>query len=186
MSNFDEFLSRFVRNYTGKKLCFVLAGGGVSAAKLALVPGSSKVLYDLSLLYDEDATVEYLERYDHFTKIEQMVSEDVATRLYAKSTRRLQDTYKIVAATSALTTNRARRGENQAFIVTSNQNAHLRLDKLPESVYSDPIIPWREQQIAVKRQKEDELVARVAIQLATDFEPETLEGMFANGTLRRL
>lgn len=187
MNAFDQYLTRLVSSYQGKQLAIVAAGGGVSISRLALVPGSSRILYDMKILYSEDSTVRYIESglMDVETP-EKMVSAKVAENLYYATTAHLEDSCNIIAMTSSLTTNRYRRGENQAFVEVVSGRWHLRLDKLPESVYSDPIVPWREQQIALKRQKEDELVAEVALKLATGFEVETLEGMKANGILRCL
>lgn len=186
MNEFDKYLTRLVSSYNGKQLAIVAAGGGVNVSRLALVPGSSKILYDISILYSESSTIEYIERYEHCPEFEKMVSKKVTDFLRLASVNRLQDSVDIICMTSSLTTNRYRRGENQAFINANGDTWHLQLDKLPESVYSDSVIPWREQQIALKRQKEDELVAEVAIKLATGFEVETLEGMKANGILRCL
>lgn len=185
-SNLDQYLTRLVSGYKGKQLAIVAAGGGVSVSRIALVPGSSRVLYDVSILYSEDATIAYIEREGLLFTAEKMVSTQVANDLYHATTDRLQDSCAIVAMTSSLTTNRHRKGENQAFIRVGEETWRLRLDKLPESVYSDTVAPWRDQQIAVKRQKEDELVAEVALKLATGFEAETLEGMKINGVLRRV
>lgn len=188
---FMAFLKRFVDGWEGKKIGLVMAGGGASAASLALIPGSSRVLYDMTILYAEDATKEFLHTYhDCLSKSavipEKFVSKEMVLALQRAAVEKTGPACYPVIATSALTSGRPRKGDNVAYICGRGDVWKLILDKLPEEVYSDSVTPWREQRIAIKRQSEDELVAEVAIKLVTGFEVDSLEGRISNGTLVRL
>lgn len=193
MTEYEKFLTRFVSAYAdSRKLLAVICGGGISLSRIAMVPGSSKVLDAIWMPYSEEETVSWLEQRsvtsEYFSN--HAVSGWAAKELW-DALAYMHASPNKVAITSALTTNRVRRGENQACIAVENEFGscevfHLKLDKLPEEVYSDPIRPWADQKIFHKRQEEDELVATVAIKLATGFEKETLEGEFENGNLRKV
>lgn len=188
MSKFDEYLTRLVREYDfDRKIQFVIAGGGVSISRLALVPGSSRVIEEIRVLYSESCSSKYLENGGILIPedaIVSLVSKWMAENLYQVASN-LNGRDRIIAITAALTTSRNRRGLNRAFIRTSRSVCHeLLLDKLSDAVYKDTVIPWRDQQIANKREAEDELIAEVALKLGTGFEAESLEGVLSNGTLR--
>lgn len=186
MSKFEDFLTRLVKSYKGNKIAIAAAGGGASLARIALVPGSSGILEEVNILYSEDATHTYIERAGYRVNDKKVVSLGIGGLLHLATAQRLQDSCHIIAMTSALTTSRPRKGDNQAYIYVDGEPWHIELDKLPESVYSDSVIPWRDQQIAYKRQSEDELISEVALKLVTGFERDTLEGMISNGVLRSL
>lgn len=190
MSEFDKYLQRLVAGYQqSRKIAIVVAGGGASMSHLALVPGSSKVLDAMHVLYSEPSTVAFIRSAGYSIAAPdeyKMVSPYIANALFLAGAHHYRNS-GIISVTSALTTNRYRRGDNHAIIRTSNSVCHeLKFDKLPESVYTDPVIPWRDQQIALKRQKEDELISEVALKLGTGFEAGSLERLYSNGTLRRL
>lgn len=182
-SDFEKFLSRFVEKYSGiKQIYACVAGGGISISQIGLVPGSSKILYGTNVLYSETATQSYLKRFHQDWELSKMVSYECAERLIAAMSNEIgfvspslgHPEVALVAITSAVTTSRYRRGLNEAWICTSRGDAHVSLDKLPESLHSDPVIPWREQKIEVSRRTQDEFIAEVAIKLATGFECESL------------
>jgi len=192
MTEYEKFLVRFVNAYSdSRKLLAVVCGGGISLSRIAMVPGSSKVLDAIWMPYSEEEAVSWLEQrttVEYFSN--QAVCGWAAKELWDALAHMHVNPNKI-AITSALTTNRARRGENQAYIAVENEYGHceiyrLKLDKLPESVYSDPIRPWADQKIFHKRQEEDELVATVAIKLATGFEKDTLKTDIENGNLTKV
>jgi len=188
-SDFDLFLERFVGNYTGPRIAAVISGGGVSLSGLALIPGASGVLYEVSCPYDTLATERTIYLGNSMTRYfhKKAVSGDAAWEM-ARAFENLHPyNTKVIAITSALTTTRFRRGENQAFICIGDGNINsvynLKLTKLPEEIYTDPIASWKTH-IIRKRKEEDRLVAEVALKLATGFEAkETLPVMFENKSL---
>lgn len=187
--DFQSFLTRFVDAYGGNKLFFVMAGGGGSAALLSVIPGSSKVLHEVRVLYSEESSLEYYkESNDSWGSTEnpKFVSEQMMDGLYQTAANVYENKYVVVAATSALTSSRYRRGDNKAYIRVFGSGWELKFDKLPEHVYEDTCTPWRDQKIANKRQAEDELLVSVAIKLATNFERDTLDELVSNGSLKRL
>lgn len=188
MTDYEKFLIRFVAAYTGKKIISVVAGGGVSMARLAQVPGSSKVLGAMWMPYDEDETHVWMEQREVDPKAfsEHAVCEGAAKELYRALTNVYGDNNQLVAITSALTTNRYRKGEVQAFICVRDDVYRLTFDKLDEGVYNDPIKPWADQTIFYKRQAEDEKIAEVALKLLTGFEEDTLTDLYGHGTLQKV
>lgn len=190
MTDFEKFLTRLVAAHTGKKIMAVIAGGGVSVARLAMIPGSSKALGATWMPYDQDETVTWMESRDVSGKAfqEKAVCAAAAKELHSAMTHVYGDSGQLLSITASITTNRYRKGDNQAFIAVNWDDPiyHLKLDKLDESVYNDPIKPWVEQKIFYKRQEEDEQIATVALKLLTGFEKETLDEDFANGRLTRL
>jgi len=184
--DFQDFLTRFVNSYEGKKLSFLMAGGGGSAALLSVVPGSSKVLHDVRILYSEESTLEYYNPTKWSKTMPKFVSETMVEGLYITHRNLEQGKSISIVTTSALTTSRHRKGDNLAYICVFGSCWELQFDKLPESVYEDTCIPWRDQKIANKRQAEDELLVTVAIKLATGFEHDTLEDLKRSKTLRKL
>lgn len=190
MTEFEKYLARLVASHEGKKIMAVIAGGGVSVSRLAMIPGSSKILGATWMPYDQDETVTWMEARDVSGKAfqEKAVCVLAAKELHNAMVHVYGDSNLLLSITASLTTNRHRKGENQAFILTSADDNvyHLKLDKLDESVYNDPIKPWVEQKIFYKRQEEDEKIATVALKLLTGFEKDTLESDFANGNLTRI
>lgn len=189
MTEYEKFLTRFVNAYShDKKLLAVICGGGISLSRVAMIPGSSKVLDAIWMPYSEDETATWLEQRTiapaGFNN--KAVSGWAAKELW-DALAYMHPGPKKVAITAALTTNRHRMGENHAYIaVDSGEVFHLTLTKLPESVFTDPIRPWADEKIFHKRQEEDEQVATVALKLATGFEVETLESDFENGNLKKV
>jgi nicotinamide mononucleotide (NMN) deamidase PncC len=172
---YDKFLMDLVGTYQDqRKISVVSCGGGsASLARLSLIPGASKLLHSIDCPYDQTATINILRGAGiYLTETDSMVSRKVALGLgFAAMNRSIRDIG--IGVTGAITTNRYRRGNNAAYISICMNWLEKRIvvvnfDKLPESVYSDPIVPWREQTIFATRQKEDETIAMVALCLATD------------------
>jgi hypothetical protein len=189
MTDYEKFLTRLVAAYQGKKIIGVIAGGGVSLARIAMVPGSSKILGAMWMPYDEDETVTWMEAREVDPKAfsNQAVCGKAAGELFMALAHVYADNAALVAVTGALTTNRYRRGENAAYISIDPETAYkLTFDKLAEDVYSDPIKPWVEQKIFYKRQEEDEQIAEVALKLLTGFEADTLKALYDNGNLTKI
>lgn len=190
MNDYEKYLVRLVAKYDHpKKIVGIVCGGGVSFSRVAMVPGSSKMLDAIWMPYSEDETITWLERRDIEPKnfISKAVSGWAAKELYDALVHINKDNSLKVAITAALTTNRHRKGDNQAFIAIDDGSIyHLKFDKLEESVYNDSIKPWVEQKIFHKRQAEDEEVAAVAFKLLTGIEQETLTEMFQNGRLKKV
>jgi len=189
LTDFEKFLVRFVASYKKpKKIISVIAGGGVSMARLGVIPGSSKALGALWMPYDEDETHVWMEQREvepqAFAK--KTVCQGAAIELYSALTNVYADNNELVAITSALTTNRHRKGDVHAYIAVNHCVYHLKFDKLPEQVYDDPIKPWVDQTIFLKRQAEDEKVAEVALKLLTGFEEESLTNLYADGSLKKV
>jgi hypothetical protein len=189
MTDYEKFLTRLVAAYKGKKIIGVVAGGGVSLARIAMVPGSSKILGAMWMPYGEDETITWMEarEVNPVAFSEHAVCGAAAGELFSALAHVYGDNNAIVAVTGSLTTNRYRKGDNQAFIAVTTEDIYrLTFDKLPEEVYSDPVKPWADQKIFYKRQEEDEQIAEVALKLLTGFEEDTLKGLYDNGNLTKV
>lgn len=190
--DYKDFLKRFIdsRNEDEDRIYACICGGGISIAELGILPGSSKVLYGANVLYHEDATRSYLKRFHQEYNHEHMVSPELSKSLYEAMTNEIgfvspsmgHPRVNLIAITSAVTTNRYRRGANKAYITFKFGTFELNLDKLPESVHTDSVIPWRDQKLENHRASLDEQIAMVAIRLVTGFEENKLD--FTN--LRRV
>ena len=170
---FDEYLTRVVNEYSGPKLAIIVAGGGSGIARLCVIPGVSKVLYSMVCPYDTAATIKLIEqnggvcRYFKHKAVSPEASWELARCWEVRGGKEVV----VIGITGAITTSRYRRGNNEAFISIGrgeiNAQYHIKLGKLPESIYEDHIIPWREGVIFRTREKEDELIAMTALNLAT-------------------
>jgi nicotinamide mononucleotide (NMN) deamidase PncC len=194
MTEYEKFLARFVQQYENqKKIVAVICGGGVSFSRIAMTPGSSKILDAIWMPYSEEETISWLEN----RNMESTAFQNAAVGGWAA--KELWDALDYIhkekslklSITAALTTNRPRKGDNRAYIGVErefNTGAIYKLsfDKLPEEIYTDSIVPWAEQKIFNKRKQEDEMVAMVAVKLLTGFEKETLQELYDNGQLEKV
>ena len=157
--NYEDFVSKFFgKNET--KVKFICAGVGYNLAKIMSVPGASKVLDSMRFLYSEDSLNDYIGE-----SVEKSVCLDTAIKL----TNFKPDIGKIsVGITGAITTNRYRKGSNEAFIsIRDNKNNlsnyHILLPKLDEESYKlrsvNPV------NIQVLREWEDNVISMTALQL---------------------
>lgn len=175
---FDEYLTKIIAEYEGPKLSFIVAGGGSAVSRIASIPGASKVLHSMYCGYEQEAMIRLIERNVHVCRHfkEKAVSMESAwelARAWEGAISWDRDKHKavIVAITGAITTNRDRRGKNEAFISIgagpTNTQYHVQLGKLPSKVYEDEIKEWRDLIIAATREKEDEHIAMLALTIAT-------------------
>lgn len=136
----QDFLSKYSLK---KKIAFVVTGGGTSVSELLQVPGSSSVVNSVYIPYSfEEAIRFYNDCWGMNKKVaselvkaymEKTVSRKVAENLCCSGMERW-DECLVVSCTASLTTNRYRRGKNEAYIGIGSGNAwntyHLELEKL--------------------------------------------------------
>ena len=117
------------------KIVLAVTGGGAACiSDLLTVPGASQTVLEVVVPYSSSALKELLGKSSN-----QSVSLETAREMASVCRERAQilDPGNIqvagVACTAALTTNRSRRGDNQAWVVVSTHEAnyefHLELDK---------------------------------------------------------
>ena len=117
------------------KIVLAVTGGGAACiSDLLTVPGASQTVLEVVVPYSSSALKELLGKSSN-----QSVSLETAREMASVCRERAQilDPGNIqvagVACTAALTTNRSRRGDNQAWVVDSTHEAnyefHLELDK---------------------------------------------------------
>ena len=117
------------------KIVLAVTGGGAACIyDLLTVPGASQTVLEVVVPYSSSALKELLGKSSN-----QSVSLETAREMASVCRERAQilDPGNIqvagVACTAALTTNRSRRGDNQAWVVVSTHEAnyefHLELDK---------------------------------------------------------
>ena len=191
-----EFLEDLIATHRDDQPYFfgVAAGGGVALADLLKLPGASKVVKGIYLPYAVIETSEFIRTYlgqdqaDVFSKkaVTQASAEAMAGAAYTRDLVRGHSGNVVYASvTAATTTGRFRKGANEAYIciIPSNFVVHLKLTKLDEFIFRDPVAAWSKLTIREKRAQEDELIAKVTLLLAYDPENDFLKELKANGTL---
>lgn len=198
MDNFDSFLERFKKNFTGKKLSVVAAGGGVSILDMIKLPGASQILHSFQAPYATEESVRIIKKYVSTAQSEEFqkkcVSSVAVHSLFLAEQGKYIDTpidyddLRILSITAALTTHRYRRGDNHAYIHNDNGCWHLKLTKLPEYMhdFQGESGSFNLQQVNTKRIKEDQLISRVSLCLTTGFELDSIKGLEQNETLRSI
>lgn len=125
----DRKIEKFVTTYTGKKLAFLITGGGIGLTDLLKFPGSSKIVenihipYGVSTLTKLFGTAECnleaaLNQYKGFTEI-YSVKE-----------------YYPVVINAAISTDRPRKGKNRAYIITPSTSIEIELTSLDEAEWT--------------------------------------------------
>lgn len=129
------------------KIVLAVTGGGAACiSDLLTAPGASQTVLEVVVPYSSSSLEELLGKSSN-----QSVSLETGREmaLACLERARILDPANIevagVACTAALTTNRSRRGDNQAWVVISTNEAnyefHLKLDKdVDERVHEDRIV----------------------------------------------
>lgn len=190
MDNFDSYLRKFVNTERIYKpqIHVIAAGGGVSLAQLMMVPGSSAYVGGMEFPYEQSVVTELLD--SHSGKAaksygEKAVSAEVACGL-AEIAKRKSPMNVGIGITSALTTNRFRRGDSHAYICMSTADynieriVHVKFDKMDESMHEDVDVVFE------KRATEDKTITKIALALAFGFEVEHFHTMKLLGMLEEV
>lgn len=111
-SKLDELLEDVFHNAQMKKslLSFVIAGGGADLFRIFQIPGASKVMVDARMLYHPTSFEAFLEKGPPETFVSQMMSDELVLKLSQVSSADV-----CLAVTSALKTNRERKGADQMY-----------------------------------------------------------------------
>lgn len=176
---FDKYLLKVVNEYQGPKLAFMVAGAGASLARLATIPGASRILHEVACPYDVEATKRYIKdslgHVRYFSS--KAVSADSAWEISRALVQRVPEGVIAVGVTGAATSTRYRRGNNEAFISVGqgpvNHNFHVKLVKPDESLYTSSTFTEEKRQelICRIRFEEDETIAAATLQVVTGFQP---------------
>lgn len=162
-------MHEFIQNWNGPKIRIVTAGCGASLSNLLIVPGASRVIDKIYNLYSEESVLEHL-RCDSLPKGTSYVSEWVSKRLcLEEAPYHLIDDIISVSVTGALTTNRYRKGNNEAYVTIGNlkRNAktfHCQLSKLTEQEYNS----FTPDLILQRRKLEDLQVSNFVLEKLTE------------------
>ena len=173
--------AEFVNMYKGPKMAILVTGGGVNLASIAMAPGASRVLNSFFCPYATEETLNFIREYHPSppsTMPSSMVSSEAARLLGEAMEAKFPDC-NILVVTAACTTNRWRRGENQAFIACKSQYGvlevwHLKVPKATEADYA----VMTPNMIAQLREAEDDGISAVAMMLVLD--PNHLLDRFRN------
>lgn len=168
-------IEKKIAAYDGKKVAIIVTGGGQGIAQLSTVPGASKLLKAIFIPYDYDDSVRLIS-----AALTEFAGQDYREKaVCAKSARMLclgglkkWPGCRVIACTAATTTNRWRRGENQAFIAEGEfrpgedpsmvmSEHHVKLSKLTEEDYN----LMGKGYIAWKRRSEDRKITESILKL---------------------
>lgn len=176
---YQKFLTSFLDESKTKhlpKLSMVSCGLGISLAGIGLIPGSSEIFSDFTCLYDNPLGQRFIRTNTGACNAfkNKAVSKEAVfelARAMVCSLEHLAQERIVVAVTGAGTTNRPRRGKNEAFVCVSRDNLNSMfyiefLNKLPDSHFEDTNLVWRNQVIQNQRTWEDEQVSKLALDLA--------------------
>lgn len=128
-----KLFQQFIDEYTGPRLAIRVAGGPVSLNRLGTIPGSSRILEEIQVLYSKASVCNYL-----IFKPEQLVCREVAEDLADPDSwypMELDTALTCIGATSAFTTNRFRQGENRSFVCINETTWQINLPKFSEDEY---------------------------------------------------
>lgn len=196
-SNHVEYLENLLASHTdaNPKLSAVITGGGVSIAELLQVPGASKMVSGIYLPYAFDETSSFISHWSGLGAASAFSKKTVsaeAADILVDTLRRCDgnknaETRNVIslAITAAITTNRARRGNNEAFIAIepTGIRAHLTLPKLADSQFLDKVDGYVKWLIRTTRQQEDQKIARVGLMLTFDPTNPWIADLVRNGEL---
>lgn len=183
--DFRTVLTEFRARYAGPPLTLVIAGGGVHAALLGAVPGSSRFLNSVHVLWSQAALRDWLARDAPPRQVvrDESLCSAQAARAMVRAARIAPADGLVVAATAALTTDRPRRGDNRAFISTSRGETYLlNLPRLTEQQHVAALTAARQAaphgpagsgaahlgDIDTRRAEEDELLASCVLAIAAE------------------
>lgn len=171
---FDDFVQR----YRGPKLAFVVTGGGIGIHQLAQTLGASKVLHAIHVPYSYEESARFIaEAWGSSQKgrelgaeYEQKAVSEKGARLLCQSGSIIWPECRVIACTAATTTNRYRRGDNQAYIAVSEpatisddiKQYHLPLSKISEEDFKMMGLGYA----SWKRRSEDSEITRFLLKLA--------------------
>lgn len=114
------------------KLHVTLAGAGGSLGMLLAVPGISRVLARVNMLYDNSEVLRAVGMSGENVKL---VSRDIAIGLACGAIEEADHTRNIISvgATSAITSNRYRRGDNQIWVHIKNSGNNCERPAITEN-----------------------------------------------------
>lgn len=144
---------KLIEEYSGPKFGIVVAGGGGSIANITTIPGASKIIHEIIIPYSVKAT-RTLVLEETRKSITSSVSQETSELLLSAAKNKWGHNIGLIACTSAITTNRWRRGQNHAWISmllpsyfeTGSKNLfHLELTKMSEEEHNkaDGYISWK-------------------------------------------
>jgi nicotinamide mononucleotide (NMN) deamidase PncC len=177
-------LTHFVQNYNGPKIAILATGGGMNLARIATIPGASRVLHSFYCPYETEETLRFL-RENHPTPAAfqaSAVSAGAARELYEAMANKYRN-QAVLVITAACTSSRWRRGENRAFIACKNSEGvvevwHLKIPKATEAEYRS----YTPEIIAQVRDLEDQGISNTALALLANI-THVLEGLKTDGAL---
>lgn len=175
----QDMFDDLVKRYNGPKLAFVVTGGGIGISQLAQTLGASRILSVIHVPYDYEQSVKFITDTNQLKDssygkqyCDKAVSEGGA-RLLCMAGMFHWPTCKVIACSAATTTNRYRRGNNEAFICVGNpgvsvwpvdrtEDYYLKLTKSTEEDYKlmgHGYATW-------KRRSEDSEITKFLLKLA--------------------
>lgn len=186
----NEIFEKLVDEYNGPKLALVVTGGGIGVYQLAQTLGASKVLHVVYIPYSFEESGRFIreawnKKFDEPKLAEQYVNGFMDKAVSAKGAKVLCQSgmltwpdCKVVACSAATTTNRYRRGENQAYLCSGYlhndvfvenpleqlEQYHLPLSKLSKDEYEESgkgFIAW-------KRRQEDREITKFILKTIID------------------
>lgn len=182
VESMQDLFEDFVVRYSGPKLAFVVTGGGIGIHGLAQTMGASRLLHVIYVPYSYEESAQFIadgySTTNQFTGVlkgqeyaEKAVSKN-GSQLLAMAGAKHWPECKVIACTAATTTNRYRRGDNQAFVAVAEPGAdsdprkisyhHLPLTKISEEDYTMMGLGYA----AWKRRSEDSEITRFLLKLA--------------------
>lgn len=173
---FDDFVAR----YEGPKLAFIVTGGGIGIHQLAQTLGASKLLHAIHVPYSYEESARFIrEAWRAFPnkgvelgeKYKEKAVSKKGAELLAQAGSIIWPECRVISCSAATTTNRYRRGDNQAFIakleptpnsINSARHHHLKLTKISEEDFKLMGLGYA----SWKRKDEDRQITRFLLKLA--------------------
>lgn len=174
MVKFD--IQSLVRDYKGPKLRILMTGVGSYATGIIGIPGSSEIIDSITIPYSRESVSRLLThthpQFHDILESASDVSQEMVVALHMCNSEYLGDCVPLTV-TGAVTTNRYRRGDNQAYIATGHPSSmevyHLMLDKMEESEHSDA------DKVAQKRYLQDRMISEVALAMAAGMQSDLVD-----------
>ncbi len=205
-STFRVFLEKLIASRQSKEsrkpLFFgVASGGGAAIVDILKLPGASRLVKGIYLPYAVTETSEFIRTHlgsasaDVFSKktVGAASAELLAMAAYTRDlVRNFHGNVIYAGVTAAITTNRWRRGNNEAYIciIPGECIIRLKMSKLSEWLWysggSCESCWWSRRTILSKREQEDELISKVTLMLALDSENPFLKELVQNGSIEIL